>query len=79
MKATPTPSNSGNAMMSAKLSGRSMTTHSSSVTTPATSSGTSVSKTSPIRRRAIHSSKAIAASAKIPASMKARTTVLPAS
>src|SRR6266487_4242930 len=66
-------------MMLAKFSGRSTSTHSSRVTTPATSSGTSVSRTSVIRRNVIHSSRAIARRAKIPASMKARTTVLPAS
>ena len=66
-------------MMLAKFSGISRATQSSNVTTTATSSGTRVSRTSAIRRSVIHSKRAIAASANIAASMKARTTVLPAS
>ena len=66
-------------MMLAKFNGRSKTTQSSNVTTVASSNGTSVKSTSAMRRSVIHSSKVIAASAKIPASIKARTVVLPAS
>src|SRR5215813_12245818 len=72
------PSSSGSAMMLAKLSEMSKTTHSSKVTTPAITSGTSVNSTSPTRRSAINSSRAIRLNAKAPASIKERTTVLPA-
>ncbi len=66
-------------MTLAKLSGRSKTTQSSSVTTAASSNGTNVISTSVTRRSVIHSSSAIAPSAKIAASINARTIVLPAS
>ena len=64
-------------MMLAKLSGMPINTQISSVTMPASKSGTSVSNTSPKRRSTIHSRIAIDNNAKAPASMKARTTVLP--
>ncbi len=66
-------------MILAKFNGISSAAQSSKVTTPATRSGTKVSRTSASRRSAIHNSAAIAASAKTPAAMKACTTVLPAS
>ena len=66
-------------MILAKFNGIPKTTHSSRVTTPATSSGNRVRRTSATRRNVITSSTAIAASAKSPASIKARVTVLPAS
>jgi hypothetical protein len=50
LKATPTPSSSGNATMLAKLSGSAISTQSSSVTVPATNNGTIVISTSLIRR-----------------------------
>ena len=65
--------------MLAKFSGISRATESSSVTTIATSNGARVSNTSASRRKVIHNRRAIAASAKIPASINARTTVFPAS
>src|SRR5215831_11884585 len=64
-------------MMLAKLSFISRRTISSMVTTPASSSGMSVSNTSPKRRSTIHSRMVIEASAQKPASMNARTTVRP--
>ena len=50
-------------MMLAKFNGRSTSTHSSSVTTQASNSGTSVNSTSPIRRSVIHNRIAIEPSA----------------
>ena len=64
-------------MMLAKFSGIPISTQTSSVMRPASSSGTSVSSTSPKRRSTIHSRIAIETSAKMPAWMKARTIVLP--
>ncbi len=64
-------------MMLAKLSFSPISTQISSVTTPASSSGISVSSTSVKRRSTIHSRIAIDRNAQTPASMKARTTVSP--
>ena len=63
--------------MLAKLSGSPISTQISSVTAPATSSGTSVSSTSPNRRSVSHSSRLITSSAQMPAWMNAFTTVSP--
>ena len=71
------PSSSGNATILAKLSGSPISTQISSVTAPATSSGTSVSSTSAKRRSASQSNRLITSSAQMPAWMKARTTVSP--
>ena len=61
------PSSSGSATILAKLSGSPISTQISSVTAPATSSGTSVSSTSVIRRSASQSSTLITINAQMPA------------
>ena len=63
--------------MLAKLSGSPISTQISSVTAPATSSGTIVSSTSVTRRSASHSSRLITSSAQMPAWMNAFTMVSP--
>ncbi len=76
---TPTPSSRGSAMMFAKLSERPSSAQISSVRTPASRSGISLSSTSVKRRSAIRSRIAIAPIARMPASVKADMTVLAAS
>ena len=63
--------------MLAKLSGSPISTQISSVTAPATNSGTSVISTSVIRRSVIQSNRPITSSAQMPAWMNAFTTVSP--
>ena len=63
--------------MLAKLSGSPISTQSSSVTAPATSSGTIVISTSVIRRSASQSNRLITSSAQMPAWMNALTMVSP--
>ena len=63
--------------MLAKLSGSPISTQISSVTAPATSSGTIVISTSVIRRSASQSSRLITSSAQMPAWMNALTMVSP--
>ena len=70
------PSINGNAMMFAKFSGMSNTTHNSSVTTAETSKGIKVLKTSPIRRKVSHSRTAMAISDHVAACSNALMIVL---